>query len=154
MDMQRPGLWLSSSDFAPGHFAPHGEFRLCVQGQLVLYEAHGPFNLQAVQGLGAARQALLQHLPPQGRFAAIVHFQGNAVMTADALEAWEQGLKQFAAQRSRIAGVAWVAAPEVEGIHFLLSLYRRIFEEARLPFAFFETMELARAWAAQQLRPV
>lgn len=152
MDAQQPPAWVSSDDFVTGHYRPHGVFRLCTQGPIVRYEATGPFNLQAVQGLALARQFLLQRQRPSGCIAAVVHFHGSAVMAADALLAWEQGLKQFAAQRVMISGVAWVAGPEVEGVHFLLSRYQRIFEAAQLPFAFFEDIGVACQWAQQQLQ--
>lgn len=151
MDSLRPEPWFSSTDFADDIYPPHGEFRLRWDNNLVVYEARGPFNLQAIQGLALAREAFLKTLHSNSRWVAVVHFQRSAIMTADAMQAWEQGLKQLLAQRTNGAALAWVAGQDVEGFHFMLSRYRRVFEEALLPFSFFDDMTAAREWAVQQL---
>lgn len=143
--------WISSSEFGTATYPPHGEFRLRQDGHVVFYEATGPFNLQAVQCLAKARDALVSGQRAATLLAAVVHFRHSVVMAPDAFSAWEQGLKQFAAQGVALAGVAWVALPEVEGFQFLLSRYRAIFDAAQIPFAVFTDLPLACDWVRGRL---
>lgn len=122
-----------------------------MEGNLALYDATGPFNLQSIQGLAKARAALMNQLDPHGKIAAVVHFHHSAVMTQDAFTAWETGLKQTMAGRAGIAGVCWVAQKDVEGFHFLLSRYRTIFDQAQIPFHASTDLSLALRWAREQL---
>lgn len=151
METEPAAGWISSSEFSSATYPPHGEFRLRMEGSLALYEATGPFNLQAIQGLALAREALLATLCPNDRIAVVVHFHQSAVMTPDAFSAWETGLRQLAIGRVVIAGVCWVAQEDVEGFHFLLSRYRTIFDAAQLPFHACSDRSAGMHWAWEQL---
>lgn len=151
MNTQPDAGWISSSEFSTATYPPHGEFRLRMEGNLALYEAVGPFNLQAIQALARVRDALMGTLQSDDMVAAVVHFHQSAIMTPDAFTAWGAGLQQLAAKRKAIAGVCWVAQADVEGFHFLLSHYRAIFEQAQIPFHACTDLALALGWAREQL---
>ena len=48
-------LQVHSNDVHASRFAPHGEFRIWTEGAILCYDATGPFNLEALHALDAAR---------------------------------------------------------------------------------------------------
>lgn len=133
-------------DITGTRFAPHGDFTIWTQGDILYYEVAGPFNLEWVRALGEARQRIIEQWKPQQRVGAIVHWRHSALMSPEALEAYEAGFTQFK-QRSRgAAALAWVASAEVEGMRLLSQRFHAIFESTITNFQMFDTMEPARAW--------
>lgn len=141
----------STDDFADDRFKPHGRFELRLDGDIVIYRAEGPFNLEAVLALGKARQAVIADWGATGRRAAIVEFHTSMLMSLDALEAYAQGMRSHLAQAKPNVAVAWVVAPQLEGRSFMLPYFADIFASIHLPWQAFEHMAEAKAWVQTQL---
>jgi hypothetical protein len=86
---------LKSSQDSTGQFAPHGEFTLRSDGQVLFYEAVGPFNLEGIEALRTTRVKAYEKWQSSGTFAAIVHWQQSAMMSMQAFDAYREGYIQF-----------------------------------------------------------
>jgi hypothetical protein len=143
---------ISSQDFARGGFAPHGELSVRFDDGLLLWLNRGPFNLEALQCYGQARQAAFERWALDERWVAgVVEWQGSALMSPDAFQAYRLGFERFMASHHTLVAVAWVARPEVEGVDFMRDYFAPLFERHDLPLRLFAAREPAVAWAREQL---
>jgi hypothetical protein len=142
---------ISSRDIPTGRFSAHGEIRIWIEGDVICYEATGPFNLEALQALAVARLKIMEQWHPVRRVAAIVHWKNSALMSPEAFEAYRKGLTSFHQHRRNPVALAWVAAPEVEGMSLMVQNFQPVFESVGTNFRLFQTVEPARAWIEENL---
>ncbi|WP_296447892.1 hypothetical protein [Rhodoferax sp. UBA5149] len=141
----------STDDFADGNFKPHGRLDVHLEGDIVVYDAEGPFNLEAIVALGKARRAVVAEWGTEDRRATIVVFRTSMLMSPAALEAYEQGMQAHLAQVKPHVAVAWVVAPEVEGRSIMLPYFAKIFSRINVPWQAFEELHAAQVWARSRL---
>lgn len=137
---------LSTNDYNTSPHKAHGVLHLHGEGNIAYYECTGPFNLEAIKALGAARIALMKKWQPVGPIAAIVHWKGSVLMTSDAMAAYSAGLSRFVEEEADLAAVAWVADEEIEGMAFMLPRFSKIFANTQTSFQLFTTMTEAQNW--------
>lgn len=142
---------LNSSQFSTGQFAPHGEFVLHSDGDILCYEASGPFNLEAIRALGITRIKAYETWQSSGIFAAIVHWHTSALMSPEAFEAYRDGYAQFVRDMQPKSVVAWVALPDVEGMSIMVRKFADCFERTNTRFRLFTEMEPAYGWVLENL---
>ena len=135
----------------PG-FAPHGEISLRHEDGLLLWELEGPFNAEAIQRFALLRRAGFERWQLAGRWlAAVVQWRHSALMALDAFDTYREGLRNFIRANRRIAAVAWVAEPELEGLGFMRELFERLYRQEGVGFAVFDDGPSAQRWAREQL---
>ncbi len=142
---------LQSSWDSTGRFAPHGEFTLRSDGQVLCYEAVGPFNLEGIQALRITRVKAYEKWQSSGTFAAIVHWHNSALMSLEAFDAYREGYLQFIQDMRPHAVVAWVAAPDVEGMGMMLKKFDAVFRLTNTRFRFFADLGDAHHWVNSTL---
>lgn len=139
--------WISTRDHASGPFAPHGEFRISLRGDVFLYEARGPFNREAVQALAPVRRLAYERWGASGRPVwALVRWFDSAMMSPDTFRAFATSFQVFADTPNPLRAVAWVAAPEVEGVSMMAPHFEALYGAAGLSFALFEDEAVAMQW--------
>ena len=140
--------WISSDDFASGPFAPHGSFRMREDGGVYLVEARGPFNEEAIRAWQAARRELARRFPPAPGTPArtVVEWLGSTMMSVVAFDLFAAGFHQFADRVHPLGAVAWVAAPDVEGVAMMVEHFRPLYESRNTRFALFAGHDQALAW--------
>lgn len=139
-------LQVTSNEVSTSRFAPHGEFRIWVQGDILFYDATGPFNLEALHALAAARAKISRQWKPGRRVAAIVHWHGSALMSPEAFAAYGEGLAKFHERANMPVALAWVASADVEGMSLMIAKFEHLFTQRKTNFRLFESLEPARAW--------
>jgi hypothetical protein len=142
---------LSTDDFAHGKFKPHGRMDVHLEGDIVVFRAEGPFNLEAIVALGNARRAAVADWGSNGRRATIVEFHTSMLMSQDALDTYAQGMQSHLAQVKPSVAVAWVVAPGLEGRLFMLPYFAEIFSRIGVPWKAFAHMDEAKAWIQSHL---
>jgi len=139
-------LQVHSNDVSTSRFTPHGEFRIWTEGDILCYDATGPFNLEALHALAAARVKIVQQWKPGRRIAALVHWHTSALMSPEAFAAYGQGLERFHESANLPVALAWVASPEVEGMQLMIAKFEELFARRKTNFRLFDSLEPARAW--------
>lgn len=121
------------------------------EGPVVRLRAQGPFNREAVLGLGRAMRDLLTVDPPPERFGDILELSGSMVTSPESMEEVERFLEMMGAYHPPPLAVAYVAAPDVEGRDFMMPLFETLYLKHGRRFGAFETLEAAKTWMLQQL---
>lgn len=147
-------LQVSSSEVSTSRFAPHGTFDIWTDGDILHYDATGPFNLEALQALAAARAKIVTQWRPGRRVGALVHWHNSALMSPQAFAAYGEGLAKFHENANTPAALAWVAAPEVEGMGMMVEKFSDLFASHNINFRLFATLEPAIAWIHARLEQV
>ncbi|MDT8990762.1 hypothetical protein RQP54_07765 [Curvibacter sp. APW13] len=137
---------IALGDIGAGRFAAHGDFRIWTDGDVLCYEVRGPFNLEWVRALGEARQRIVAQWRPQQRVGAIVHWRHSALMSPEALAAYEAGFAQFKQNARGAVALAWVCAEPVEGMGLLSQRFEALFAASQTDFGLFTDPVAARAW--------
>lgn len=143
---------ICSLDFDCGRFPPHGEFRVRHDHGVLHWVNRGPFNVEAFRQYEQARAAALERWQLAGRsIAGLVEWRHSALMSADAFNTYSAGFERYFATRGGLRAVAWVAAPELEGMAIMVRHFGELFERHHLPFRVFEDLAPAREWVRQVL---
>lgn len=142
----KTSLSVSSADVSTGRFAAHGTFKIWTDGDILCYDATGPFNLEALQALAAARSQIVAQWKPGRRVAALVHWHQSALMSPEAFAAYGEGLAKFHESANVPVALAWVAAPEVEGMGLMVDKFSTLFASHNTNFRLFATLGPALAW--------
>lgn len=130
-------------------FTPHGSFRLHRDGQLIVVEAAGPWNLELIQRYAAEVLPVVHEIARDGPWAAVVLVKDSVLFTNEAAEALREAGFRTAKGAGRVA-VAYVIPPEVEGASLAPTFIRRIYE-GLTPWAIFTDLPPAMAWLAERL---
>ena len=142
---------LKSSWDVAGPFAPHGEFTLTSVGEILCYEAAGPFNIETLQALRITRIKAYEKWQDSGTFAVIVHWHHSVLMSLEAFDAYRDGYIKFIESTHARAVIAWVATPDVEGMNFMVQRFADVFEQTNTQFRLFSDLAQGRAWVEENL---
>ncbi len=132
--------------FASGPFEPHGRIEHWLEGNVLCFEATGPFNVEAIEALGRSREQWLPAAGFTGLFANIAEFRNSVLVTPEGFEAF----RRYLGGRTSSA-TAFVIAPDVEGASTMVPLFEREFASLGHPFAAFETRVAAEVWVRATL---
>ncbi len=133
-----------------GQFAPHGSIVVHHSGRILVFEAAGPFNSEAVEALIRVYTPLLEDVKQGGTYGMITVFHRSMLVTPDALTAFDQLLGEW--RRAGLAPVAsaYVAGADVEGRTIMMPMFAKVFEGFGL-FRDFVDVRDAEAWVAAEL---
>ncbi|MBE9610381.1 hypothetical protein [Chitinilyticum piscinae] len=131
-----------------GHsrFAAHGHVEVWAEGQLLRYQATGPFNLELLQALDAADRGLMAATAAQGPFAILAEFAGSIAATPEALAALEGSLAAQNEAGLATVAVAYVVDPQAEGAEVMRSIIDAIYARQQLRFGWFQDLTSAQRW--------
>ena len=132
------------------HFRAHGEASLRAEGQVVVAEIVGPWNLELIHDYQRRINELVEVVQQHGPWSLIIVLRIAAMCPPDAVKAIREGAIRQSGQEGRVS-TAYVIAPDVEGYRFMDSVWRGIYADVH-PFGIFETQEEAMAWSEEQLR--
>ncbi|MBH9552663.1 hypothetical protein [Inhella gelatinilytica] len=136
----------------PGAFPAHGRFRARLLQGLLHWENEGPFNAEALRCYAQARDAAYARWGAQmSRVGGVVTWRDSVLMSPEAFEIYTQGFESFLARGSRLRAVAWVAAPAVEGLPFMVERFAKLFSQHGVAFRLFEQIEPATDWVRAEL---
>ncbi len=138
--------------FSRGPFRPHGDIEYWVDGPLLHYVAHGPFNREAFEALAEASKRMHEQMPIRHRFAHLTEFCGSAMASPEAMATFTAFLRHVRGLGYNGDAVALVMAPEVEGQHFMRDQFAAAYLELGLPCQWFDDAASAGAWLATMLQ--
>lgn len=126
-------------------FRPHGHFSVRVEGQILLTEVTGPWNLELVEYWATQALGLAQGFRKDFPYVAVTIIHDSMLCPLDALERVAQGVA-YARQNLACVGHCIVVAPDVDGREIVRNAYQRIGLGL-----FFADLEQALHWASQCL---
>jgi hypothetical protein len=97
-----------------GTFSPHGTFHIRLEGQILVQEVGGPWNLEMVNVWASSLLPYAHQLEARGRWSALVVFEGSLLTSPDAIQRMRQFVNYSTQSFCEVACAA-AASPEVEG---------------------------------------
>lgn len=150
--MNIAGLFRKCTDeVTPSQFAAHGRVEMAFDGDILLYEATGPFNRELFESLAQAQLDFLSSAAPRGPWASICLIRTSALTSPEGLARFEEAVLALNATPYVPVATAFVVPPQVEGGKIMLPLIAALYARAGRPFQGFETMAEARAWVKAYL---
>lgn len=127
-------------------FHAHGRFRSTSEGQVLVTYVTGPWNRELVKEWMVEMGPVALEVSSRGPYVGIAVIEGSMLCPPDAMELLGQAVK-YASDKLQCLANLVVAAPSVEGRHFVEPNYVRIYEGITR-YGFFDTLEEARlkAW--------
>ena len=140
-----------TDQFASGEFKPHGQVEMWLDGNILRYDAVGPFNRELVRAIAQAQHEVMLAAKARGACVEVVTIRESALVTPDGLAELALILQDVNLQGLAPLAVTYVMAPDVEGASIMAPLFRRRYQDQGRTFEIFERMKDALAWAQAQL---
>ncbi len=141
----------STTQVKTSQFTAHGMVDLWMDGQVMHYEATGPFNTELVNCLAVAQRDHLLTLSPQGAWVSMGTLRHSAMMSPEALARYAEIIAAPKPQNMNPIATAFVIGPDVEGGSIMAPLLAKVFTDIGRPVAIFATRAEAEAWALAQI---
>lgn len=133
----------------PISFRAHGQFKVSVDGRIVITEVDGPWNRELVFSWASRMLELCAPLAATGPYVAIAVVRGSILCPPDALDSLRAAIAYGAARLNCIGNVI-VADAAVEGRTLMRETYETLFDD-KPPHRYCDKLADARAWAVQLL---
>lgn len=131
-------------------FSAHGAVSFAQQGQILIADIQGPWNLELIELYKEMMAPYVQDLAVKGAWGLIIEIHNEASCPPDAVEGIRRGVIDQAASWHRVC-TAYVIAPDVAGHHLMDRIWRGIYRGI-IPCEIFEQREHALAWVNQILQ--
>lgn len=136
----------STAQVKTSRFTPHGNVDMWMDGQLMHYEARGPFNLELVNCLAIAQRDYLLAARPRGVWASVCTVLENAMGSPDGMARYGEVIAATPDDLKPVA-TAFVMAPGLEGGPIMAPMFAKAYANIGRPFKMFSNMEQACEWA-------
>lgn len=127
------------------NFRPHGEYKLRLEGRVLISELVGPWNLELVDNWMKAAHPMVKELAATGPHVHMTIVTGSLLCPPDALDRLAAVIVYTTAKMQCI-GNPVVAAANVEGRALFEPMYARIYDGSP-PRGLFLDYESAKAWS-------
>jgi len=143
----------SSDDFAHPLFKPHGRISHSVIDGILVTDAEGPFNKEAMEAFSKSRRAALLYFGSECRSASsIVRFRESMLMSLEALDSLSAEIRSHVIESNSTSPLlAWVADPDIEGYSFMTYRFERIFFDQGIQCRIFSEIPQAILWVKAML---
>ncbi|MES2898876.1 MAG: hypothetical protein V4723_04060 [Pseudomonadota bacterium] len=126
-------------------FRPHGEYKLRLEGRVLVSELLGPWNLELVNNWMKAAHPIVKELAATGPHVHMTIVTGSLLCTPEALDRLAEVIVYTTAKMQCI-GNPVVAAKNVEGRALFEPMYARIYDGSP-PHGLFLDYPSAKAWS-------
>lgn len=130
-------------------FQPHGEYKLRLEGRVLISELVGPWNLELVDTWMKAAHPMVKELAATGPHVHMTIVTGSLLCPPEALDRLAEVIVYTTAKMQCI-GNPVVAAANVEGRALFEPMYARIYDGSP-PRGLFLDYESAMAWSRELL---
>ena len=130
-------------------FKPHGVFAIHREGQVIVVEATGPWNVELIQNYARDVIPLTRDVAAGGPWGAVAVVKKSVLFTLDAATALREAGFRTAKASGRVA-VAYVIPRDVEGALLAPEIIRSIYEGMN-PWAIFTDTREAMDWVHAQI---
>jgi len=141
----------TSDNFPPAVLWAHGTGDVRNEGNIVIYQAYGPFNLEFVQAMSSLRASIQSELVALGAWGEIIVINDSAYATMDALTAYTKHLEGVNRLDIKSSYTAFVIGPEVEGRKLMAPLLVNCYAALDRTPPVFECLHDARRWIEGKL---
>lgn len=131
-------------------FSVHGAVNFARQGQILIADIQGPWNMELINLYKEKMVPYVQDLSAKGAWGLIIQIHNEASCPPDAVAGIQRGVIDQAANWHRVC-TAYVIAPDVVGYHIMDRVWRGIYRDI-IPCEIFEQQEQAIAWVDQTLQ--
>ncbi len=125
--------------------ATHGDYQIKPQGNILVVDAHGPFNDDTSQSYVKEMYQACEQFSGQ-TWGLLTTFYGNSVFTPDAEKALIEVTK-YRMSKGMIANASVILNSSTADIQQMQ--LRRIFQSCNLTFHVFSDIDSARNWLAE-----
>jgi hypothetical protein len=130
-------------------FQPHGEYKLRLEGRVLISELVGPWNLELVDTWMKAAHPMVKELAATGPHVHMTIVTGSLLCPPEALDRLAEVIVYTTAKMQCI-GNPVVASANVEGRALFEPMYARIYDGSP-PRGLFLDYESAMAWSRELL---
>jgi hypothetical protein len=130
-------------------FRPHGEYKLRLEGRVLVSELVGPWNLELVDTWMKAAHPMVKALAATGPHVHMTIVTGSLLCTPPALDRLAEVIV-YTTAKMRCIGNPVVAAADVEGRALFEPMYARIYDGSP-PRGLFLDYASAKAWSLELL---
>ncbi len=130
-------------------FEPHGEYKLRLEGRVLVSELVGPWNLELVDNWMKAAHPMVKELAATGPHVHMTIVTGSLLCTPEALDRLAAVIV-YTTARMQCVGNPVVAAANVEGRALFEPMYARIYDGSPPRGLFFDYAS-AKAWSLKLL---
>ena len=147
----KPPAKISTAQVENTRFAQHGLVEIWMEGDVMYYEATGPFNAELVDSLAIAQRDFLLSAKPSGLWVSICTVLVSAMTSPEGIARYAAIMAAPKPDNMVPIATAFVLSPEVEGGAILAPHYARIYKDINRTFQIFRTLPEAQAWAQELL---
>lgn len=137
----------STDDVVQSRFAPHGRVTMRFEGDILFYDATGPFNIELVDSLAIAQRDILTTANHQGPWVSVSIMRNSLLASPDAFARYAAMMHAPRPPEFTPLASAYVVGPAVEGRSLMLPKYEAIHIASGRIFQSFEQLDDALAWA-------
>ncbi len=137
----------STDDVVQSRFAPHGRVEMRFEGDILFYEATGPFNRELVDSLAIAQRDILTTATPQRPWVSVSIMRRSMLASPDAFARYSEMMHTPRPAQFTPLASAYVVAPDVEGRSLMLPKYEAIHIASGRIFQSFTQLDDALVWA-------
>lgn len=146
-----PPAKISTAQVGNTRFAQHGLVEIWMEGDVIYYEATGPFNAELVDSLAIAQRDFLLAVQPSGLWVSICTVLVSAMTSPEGIARYAAIMAAPKPNNMVPIATAFVLAPEVEGSAIMAPHYAKIYQDIHRTFRIFKTLPEAQAWAHELL---
>lgn len=139
---------MSTDQFSPRAFRPHGRAEYEEKGKVLWAKAFGPFNSQLIAAVLEMASVTFPAMTAKGPWAHICTFCESTLCSTDVLAELALALRQMVTTGVAPKAMAFVLPSDVEGSTFMAPLYEKALKDVGVPFKCFSDVEAADAWIA------
>ena len=142
---------VSTDDYDPVKFRPHGRVNFIKDGDLLICEATGPFNRQLLLAIADAERDMIVQMQVYERWADIVVIKENAMASPEALEEFSSYLTALGRQNLNATVTALVLDDTVEGADIMTARLIDAYMDAGINLTVFKTLNDAKVFVKLHL---
>lgn len=134
---------------ASSRYRPHGTTRIQVEGQMLVTDLVGPFNLDCYQLWALQALPALAEMARRGPTISLVRFAESALTQPELLPRMQQATREAVATLGLVA-IAFIIPPAIEAAFLARQVYGPL-HEGVIAFRVFDDEVSARVWLAERL---
>ncbi|WP_372863358.1 hypothetical protein [Spongiibacter sp.] len=137
----------STDDADIGKFRPHGRISFSFEGNLVVYQAEGPFNVELLEAFAQVEPEIIQRFQQRvGPWVEVIIFEKSSLAPDECIGVFGDYLKEMKANGLAPRASAMVIGKGVESSAYMNSCYEKCYREAGFEHRLFSNRDDALSW--------
>ncbi len=141
----------STDDFDPQKFRPHGRVTFTKDDNLLICEAHGPFDKELIAAIADIELSLVYEMQKCGQWADIIVIKENATTSSECLAAFTDYLSQLGRANLHSLVTAMVIDDNVIGADVMTPQFIDAYADAGLNLTVFKELNHAKVFVKLHL---